>query len=90
MSAKANNSAIASPATLDYGTSVTLTAEPDASCAFVKWVDGADKQLSTNATYTIDLKSNQIVKAVFNKGTTVYMKAIEYWKKDHPRYAIYY
>ena len=90
VSATANNSAIASPATLDYNTSVTLTAEPDAGCAFVKWVDGADKQLSTNATYTIDLKSNQTVKAVFNKGTTVYMKAIEYWKKDHPRYAIYY
>ena len=90
VSAKANNSAIASPANLDYNTSVTLTAEPDAGCAFVKWVDGADKQLSTNATYTIDLKSNQTVKAVFNKGTTVYMKAIEYWKKDHPRYAIYY
>ena len=90
VSAKANNSNIASPANLDYNTSVTLTAEPDAGCAFVKWVDGADKQLSTNATYTIDLKSNQTVKAVFNKGTTVYMKAIEYWKKDHPRYAIYY
>ena len=90
VSAKANNSAIASPATLDYNTSVTLTAEPDAGCAFVKWVNENGTQISTNPTYTFNLTAAKTAKAVFAQGTTVYMKAIEYWKKDHPRYAIYY
>lgn len=90
VSAKANNSAIASPANLDYNTSVTLTAEPDAGCAFVKWVDGADKQLSTDATYTITkLTANQTVKAVFAKGTTVYLKPVDWWKNDKARFAVY-
>ncbi len=90
VSATANNSAIASPATLDYNTSVTLTAEPDAGCAFVKWVNEDGTQISTNPTYTFNLTAAKTAKAVFAQGTTVYMKAIEYWKKDHPRYAIYY
>ena len=90
VSATANNSAIASPATLDYNTSVTLTAEPDAGCAFVKWVNENGTQISTNPTYTFNLTAAKTAKAVFAQGTTVYMKAIEYWKKDHPRYAIYY
>ena len=89
VSATANNSAIASPATLDYNTSVTLTAEPDAGCAFEGWYEGSTKK-SSNTSYPITLTANKTIEARFTKGTTVYMKAIEYWKKDHPRYAIYY
>lgn len=89
VSAKANNSAIASPANLDYNTSVTLTAEPDAGCAFDGWYESSTKK-SSNTSYTITLTAAKTLEARFTKGTTVYMKAIEYWKKDHPRYAIYY
>ena len=89
VSAIANNSAIASPANLDYNTSVTLTAEPDAGCMFLGWFDG-NTQHSSDAVYTTKLTADRNREARFQKGTTVYMKAIEYWKKDHPRYAIYY
>ena len=89
VSATANNSAIASPATLDYNTSVTLTAEPDAGCAFEGWYEGGTKK-SSDTSYPIILTANKTIEAQFTKGATVYMKAIEYWKKDHPRYAIYY
>ena len=89
VSATANNSAIASPATLDYNTSVTLTAEPDAGCAFRGWFDG-NKQYSSSAVYKTTLTADKNLEARFTTGTTVYMKSIEYWKKDHPRYAIYY
>ncbi len=89
VSAKANNSAIASPATLDYNTSVTLTAEPDAGSAFDGWYEGSTKK-SSETSYSITLTADKTIEARFTKGTTVYMKAIEYWKKDHPRYAIYY
>ena len=89
VSAKANNSNIASPANLDYNTSVTLTAEPDAGSAFDGWYEGSTKK-SSETSYLITLTANKTIEAQFTKGTTVYMKAIEYWKKDHPRYAIYY
>ena len=89
VSATANNSAIASPATLDYNTSVTLTATPNANCAFAGWYEGSTK-VSSNATYTINLTADKTLEARFTKPTTVYFKAIEYWKKDCPRYAIYY
>ena len=89
VSATANNSAIASPANLDYNTSVTLTAEPDAGCAFEGWYEGGTWK-SSSTSYDVTLTANKTIEARFTKGTTVYMKAIEYWKKDHPRYAIYY
>ena len=89
VSAIANNSAIASPANLDYNTSVTLTAEPDAGCTFLAWYDG-NTQYSYPAVFTTRLTADRNLEARFTTGTTVYMKAIEYWKKDHPRYAIYY
>ena len=90
VSAIANHSAIASPANLDYNTSVTLTAEPDAGCAFVKWVDSADNLLSNDATYTINkMDGNKIVQAVFAQGTTVYLKPVDWWKNDKARFAVY-
>ena len=89
VSAKANNSNITSPATLNYGTSVTLTATPSANCAFDGWYEGSTKK-SADASYTISLKADKTIEARFTQPTTVYFKAIEYWKKDYPRYAIYY
>ena len=88
VSAKANNSAIASPATLDYNTSVTLTAEPSANCAFAGWYEGSTKK-SSNASYTITLTADKTLEARFTKGTTIFFKPVDYWKADKARLAVY-
>lgn len=94
VSAKANNSAIASPANLDYNTSVTLTAEPSANCVFNKWVDENGNEIkegnkSIGATYTFNLTANKTVKATFTKGTTIFFKPVDYWKEADARFAVY-
>ena len=90
VSAKANNSNIASPANLDYNTSVTLTAEPDAGCAFVKWVNENEELVASTPTYTINkMDGNKTVQAIFAQGTTVYLKPVDWWKSDNARFAVY-
>ena len=88
VSATVNNSEIASPATLDYNTSVTLTAEPSANCAFDGWYEGATK-VSSNVTYTITLQGHKTLEARFTKGTTIFFKPVDYWKADKARLAVY-
>ena len=90
VSAKANNSNIASPANLDYNTSVTLTAEPNAGCAFVKWVNENEELVASTPTYTINkMDGNKTVQAIFAQGTTVYLKPVDWWKSDNARFAVY-
>ena len=88
VSAIANNSAIASPATLDYNTSVTLTATPNANCEFAGWYEGSTK-VSSDAAYTINLTADKTLEARFTKGTTIFFKPVDYWKADKARLAVY-
>lgn len=46
-------------------TSITLTQTAAYGYQFVKWVDGNDQQLSTEASYTFDITANTTVKAVY-------------------------
>ena len=88
VSATANNSAIASPATLDYNTSVTLTATPNANGAFAGWYEGSTKK-SSNATYTINLTADKTLEARFTKATTIFFKPLSWWKSDKARLVVY-
>ena len=88
VSAIANNSAIASPASLDYNTSVTLTAEPSANCKFLGWFDG-NTQKSPSAVYTTKLTADMNLEAHFQKGTTIFFKPVDYWKEADARFAVY-
>ena len=88
VSATANNSAIASPASLDYNTSVTLTATPNANCMFLGWFDG-NTQKYPSAVYTTKLTADMNLEAHFQKGTTIFFKPVDYWKADKARLAVY-
>ena len=88
VSATAHNSAIASPATLDYNTSVTLTATPNANGAFVGWYEGPTKK-SSNATYTINLTADKTLEARFTKATTIFFKPRSWWTSDKARLVVY-
>ena len=88
VSAKANNSDIASPATLDYNTSVTLTATPNANGAFTGWYEGGTKK-SDNTEYTFNLTDNKTLEARFTKGKTIFFKPSSNWKSDNAVFAIY-
>ena len=89
VTATAGGQPITSPATINYGTSVTLTATPSGENAFAQWVNENDVKLSTNNTYTFTLTSDKTVKAVFSKPTTVYLKPSDDWKADNAHFAIY-
>ena len=88
VSATAHNSAIASPAILDYNTSVTLTATPNANGAFAGWYEGSTKK-SSNATYTINLTADKTLEARFTKATTIFFKPLSWWKNDKARLVVY-
>jgi|GEM_PF-4509101 len=47
------------------GSSVTVTATPDAGYRFVKWTDGSDTQLSTSASYSPTITADTWLKAWF-------------------------
>ena len=89
VTATAGGQPITSPATINYGTSVTLTATPSGENAFAQWVNGDGVKLSTNNPYTFTLTSDKTVKAVFSKPTTVYLKPSDAWKLHKAHYAIY-
>ena len=78
----------ASGSTLDYNTSVTLTATPAIGYSFVKWVEGST-QLSTNATYTFPLNADKNIEAVFAQFNTIYLKPSAAWLVDNARFAVY-
>ena len=88
VSATVNNSEVASPATLDYNTSVTLTATPSANCMFLGWYDG-NTQKSPSAVYTTTLTADKNLEARFKKGTTIFFKPVDYWKEADARFAVY-
>jgi len=56
--------------TYDAGTALTLTATPNFGYKFVKWMDGAGTQLSTNAEYSVILNADTEVIAVFEELAT--------------------
>ena len=87
--AKVKGEAITSPATLEYGTSVTLTATPEGENAFAQWVDEDGVKVSTTNPYTFTLTSNTTLKAEFSKPTTVYLKPSDDWKANNAYFAIY-
>ena len=89
VTATAGGNPITSPATINHGTSVSLTATPSGENAFAQWVNENDVKLSTNNTYTFTLTSDKTVKAVFSKPTTVYLKPSDAWKAHNAHYAIY-
>ena len=81
---------ISSPATLNYGTSVKLTATPSGENAFAQWVNGSGGKVSTANPYTITLTSNKTLKAEFSKPTTVYLKPSHSWKSNNAQFAVKY
>ena len=81
--------AITSPATLEHGTSVTLTATPTTGNVFVQWVNENGTTVSTDNPYTFNLTANKTVKAEFAPPTTVYLKPLDFWPSDNARFAIY-
>ena len=89
VTATAGGQPITSPATINHGTSVSLTATPSGENAFAQWVDGDDVKVSTNNPYTFTITSDKTVKAVFSKPTTVYLKPSDAWKEYNAHFAIY-
>ena len=88
--AKVKGEAIKSPATLEHGTSVTLTATPEGKNAFAQWVNGNGNQVSTNNPYELTLTGNTTIKAEFTSPSKVYLKPFDFWKSDDARIAAYY
>ena len=88
--AKVKGEAIKSPAILEHGTSVTLTATPEGENAFAQWVDGNGNQVSTNNPYELTLTGNTTIKAEFTSPSKVYLKPFDFWKSDDARIAAYY
>ena len=88
--AKVKGEAIKSPATLEHGTSVTLTATPEGKNAFAQWVNGNGNQVSTNNPYELTLTGNTTIKAEFTSPSKVYLKPFDFWKSDGARIAAYY
>ena len=78
----------ASGFTLDYNTSVTLTATPATGYSFTKWVDGST-ELSTNTTYTFNITANKNIQAVFTQYNTIYLKPTTAWLENNARFAVY-
>ena len=87
--AKVKGEAIKSPATLEHGTSVTLTATPTADNIFIQCVNESETMVSTANPYTFNLTANKTVKAEFAPPTTVYLKPVDFWPADDARFAIY-
>ena len=88
--AKVKGEAIKSPATLEHGTSVTLTAAPEGENAFAQWVNAEDVQVSTANPYTFNLTGNTTLKAEFTSPSKVYLKPFDFWKSGNARIAAYY
>ena len=88
--AKVKGEAIKSPATLEHGTSVTLTATPEGENAFAQWVDGNGNQISTKNPYELTITKNTTLKAQFTSPSRVYLKPFDFWKSDGARIAAYY
>ena len=80
---------IYSPATLNYGTSVTLTATPDGENAFAQWVDADGVKISSDNPYTFTFTESKTIKAEFSTPTTVYLVPGEGWKQHNAHFAIY-
>ena len=87
--AKVKGEAIKSPATLEHGTSVTLTATPEGENAFAQWVNEDGNKVSTTNPYTFELTGDITLKAEFSKPTTVYLKPSSAWKEHNAHFAIY-
>ena len=87
--ATAGGNPITSPATINYGTSVSLTATPSGENAFAQWVNEEGVKVSTANPYTFTLTSNKTLKAEFSKPTTVYLKPSSAWKEHNAHFAIY-
>ncbi len=87
--AKVKGEAIKSPATLEHGTSVTLTATPEGENAFAQWVNEDGNKVSTTNPYTFELTGDITLKAEFSKPTTVYLKPSSAWKEYNAHFAIY-
>lgn len=89
VTATVDDKEISSPATLNYGTSVKLTATPSGENAFAQWVNEEDVKVSTANPYTLTITSDKTVKAEFSKPTTVYLKPSNDWKESNAHFAIY-
>lgn len=87
--AKVKGETIKSPATLEHGTSVTLTATPEGENAFAQWINEGGVKVSTANPYTFTITSNTTLKAEFSKPTTVYLKPSDAWKEYNAHFAIY-
>ncbi len=88
--ATVDGNAISSPATLDHGTKITLTATKDDKYAFVQWVDDSGAKVSTNNPYTHTLTANTTIQAVFANTDVLYLKPINDWKRNNEWYAAYF
>ena len=88
VSATVGGNAIASGASVQYGTQVVLTAFADAGYSFSEWVDGNDNKVSSNP-YTVTIDGNITLKAVFIQATTLYLKPNADWLKEEARFAAY-
>ena len=53
--------------TYNDGTSVTITASPNAGYAFVNWTDSSGNELSTNPSYTFNITSNTTITANYEE-----------------------
>ena len=89
VSATVGGNAIASGASVQYGTSVVLTATADARYSFSKWVDGSDNEVSKSNPYTTTVNGNITLKAVFIEATTLYLKPSNGWKSFANHFAAY-
>ena len=89
VTATAGGNPITSPATINHGTSVSLTATPSGENAFAQWINEGGVKVSTANPYTFTLTSNKTLKAEFSKPTTVYLKPSSAWKEYNAHFAIY-
>ena len=86
----ATNGTVTGGGTVEEGTSVTLTATPDAGYQFVNWTVGG-AEVSTANPYTFTAEEDVTVVANFEEKPpmTVYLAPNNNWKTDNARFAIY-
>ena len=88
--ATVGGNAITSPATLEHGTKIALTATADDKYKFSKWVDGNGTELSTTNPYTHTLTASTTISPVFTSTDVLYLKPNDGWKGDNAWFAAYF